>query len=234
MPSLRYGRDITDDAAQLLRLRDEAVAQVRDTALSPDVRDRARERLRDINELVRNAYGNIRTVRLFASEAGEYDGTYTSEGRGAAGLQNTVQTRPALGKAAHAAMKRLEKQGRIPKITIYDENDKESPINIGRARPTSLTPRMQAGRQASRERGGRRLLAEAAGPRKVGKPRKEVATAKDIGSAARAVESRLNREAKSAAKKANAPKKATPPKKAAKKTAKKATQPAKRANQRRR
>lgn len=228
MPALRYGRDITDDAAQLLRLREEAVAQVRDAGLAPDVRDRARERLKDINELVRNAYGNIRTVKLFASQATPYDNEYTSEGRSAAGLNATVSTRPALNKSAQAALNRLEKQGRIPKITVYDPEDSNSPINIGRARPTELTPRMQAGRQASRERGGRRLIAEAAGPRKAGKPRKEVATAKDIGSAARAVQSRLDREARAAAKKAA--KKAAAPKPAKKaKAAKKAARPRKKA-----
>lgn len=229
MPALRYGRDITDDAAQLLRLREEAVAQVRDAGLAPDVRDRARERLKDINELVRNAYGNIRTVKLFASQATPYNGEYTSEGRSAAGLKATVTTRPALNKSAQAALNRLEKQGRIPKITVYDPEDSNSPINIGRARPTELTPRMQAGRQASRERGGRRLIAEAAGPRKPGKPRKEVATASSIGAATRAVQSRLQREARSAAKKAAKKAAAPKPAKKAKKAAKKAARPRKKA-----
>lgn len=190
MPALRYGRDITDDAAQLLRLRDEATAQARDMTLSPDVRDRAKERLKDINQLVRNAYGNIRTVRLFASEATPFEDTYVSAGRRAAGLNDSVQTRKALSKNAHAAMRRLQDQGRIPKITVYDPEAADSPVNIGRARPTSLTPRMQAGRAAMKTQGAREILAEAAGPRKAGKPAKEILKATSIGSANRAAQRR--------------------------------------------
>lgn len=226
MPALRYGRDISDDAAQLLRLRDEAVAQIRDTALAPDVRDRARERLKDINELVRNAYGNIRTVKLFASQAVPYEGTYDSPGRRAAGLNSEVSTRPALNKAAQAALRRLQAQGRIPRITIYDENEKDSPVNIGRARPTSLTPRMQAGRERNQRAGVDDLMREAATPSPRGQPRvlpyRDILTAGSAQQAARITEKRRRDAEKKAAKRAAAPKpakKAAAPKKAAKKAA---------------
>lgn len=209
MPGLRYGRDITDDAAQLQRLITENLERSRNVDLSPEDRARAREIALNSMETVRGVFGNMRTLRLFASEAGQKaDGTYTSEGRQAAGLNGTVPTKGPLSKSAHAAYMRLQKRGLVGGMKAFDENDPKSPMRympgnmrLAEQAGRTISPRMARGRAAAKTRGGRRVIEEAAAPgRKPGKPVKEVAKAKTVGQAARATASRSRRNARAAAR----------------------------------
>lgn len=208
MPSLRYGRDITDDAAQLQRLITENLGRANNADLSPEDRARAREIALNSIETVRGVFGNMRTLRLFASEAGQKpDGSYTSEGRQAAGLNGTVQTKQPLSKAAHAAYKRLEARGTVGGMKAFDNNDGSSPVNyaagnmrLAEQAGRQVSPRFARGRAAASERGGRKVIQEAAGPKKTGKPVKEVASAKTVRQAANVTKSRAARNSRAAAK----------------------------------
>jgi hypothetical protein len=90
-----------------------------------------------------------------------------------------VQTRPALSKSAQQIIRRLQKQGRLPEIRSYDENDSKSPVSI---RP----PRAGAARE-----GTRLAAAQAAQRRQIGEKavrdknkrnaRPNIATAKAAG-----------------------------------------------------
>jgi hypothetical protein len=179
MPSLRYGRDITDDAAFLVGERDDALKALQRKRMSAANRAAAQERLGVIEDRIKAAYGRISSAEILAREAGAFTDSYTSEGRGAAGLQDTVQTRPALSKSAQQIIRRLQKQGRLPEIRSYDENDSKSPVSI---RP----PRAGAARE-----GTRLAAAQAAQRRQIGEKavrdknkrnaRPNIATAKAAG-----------------------------------------------------
>jgi hypothetical protein len=206
MPGLRYGRDITDDAAQLQRLITENLDRSRNADLSPEDRARARELSLNALETVRAVFGNMRTLRLFASEAGQQsDGSYTSEGRQASGLNATVPTKPALSKSAHAAYKRLEARGLVGGMKAYDANDAKSPVNYApgsmrRAEQAgrNLSPRFARGRAAQGAQGSRRVIEEANTPSRRGQPRdlpyRDVARAQGAGPANRA-QARRERDA---------------------------------------
>lgn len=167
MPSLRYGRDITDDAAQLQGLITANLERSRNQSLSPEDRARAREIALNSLETVRAVFGNMRTLRLFANEAGqESTGTYTSEGRQAAGLGGTIPVKPPLSKAAHAAYRRLEARGTVAGMQAYDPQDGKSPVrympgNMSRAERATgvqVSPRFARAREAARTQGERKLI----------------------------------------------------------------------------
>ncbi len=173
MPSLRYGRDITDDAAFLVGQRDDALKALQRKRMSAANRAAAQERLGVIEDRIRAAYGRISSAEILAREAGAFTDSYSSEGRAAAGLQNTVQTRPPLSKSAQQIVRRLQKQGRLPEIRSYDENDSKSPVSIRPPRAGAAAPgtRLAGAQAVARERGGRRVIAEANTPSPRGKPR---------------------------------------------------------------
>jgi hypothetical protein len=168
MPGLRYGRDITDDAAQLQRLITDNLARSRNAELSPEDRARAREIALNSLETVRAVFGNMRTLRLFASEAGQGStGTYTSEGRQAAGLNGTVPVKGPLSKAAHAAYKRLEARGVVGGMQAFDPNDPKSPtrympgnMRLAERAGRQVSPRMARGRAAAADRGFTQIAEE--------------------------------------------------------------------------
>jgi hypothetical protein len=198
MPGLRYGRDITDDAAQLQRLITENLDRSRNADLSPEDRARAREIALNSLETVRAVFGNMRTLRMFANESGASPtGTYTSEGRQAAGLNGTVPVKGPLSKAAHAAYKRLEARGVVGGMQAFDPNDPKSPtrympgnMRLAERAGRQVSPRMARGRAAQKAQGSRRVIEEANTPSKRGQPRelpyKDVATARGAGAANRA------------------------------------------------
>lgn len=200
MPSLRYGRDITDDAAFLVGQRDEALKALQRRRMSAANRAAAQERLALIEDRIRSAYGRngINRAETLAQYATPFEGTYTSEGRNAAGLQGTVQTRPALPKSVNDIVRRMQKRGLVPEARKYDENDSNSPVSIRapRVQAAGTTPRLTAARAAQRAQGETNVRREAAGPVKRGKPVKAVATAKTVRQAQSATRSRAADNAK--------------------------------------
>ncbi len=223
MPGLRYGRDITDDAAQLQRLITENLDRSRNAELSPEDRARAREIALNSLETVRAVFGNMRTLRLFASEAGqESTGTYTSEGRQAAGLGGTIPVKGPLSKAAHAAYKRLEARGVVGGMQAYDPNDAKSPVRympgnmrLAERAGRQISPRMARSRAAAADRGfiqtaeeGERLGGRRGGPSiEVARAiRRGERSAEALEGIARGVQERSRKRAAQRAKKAASPK----------------------------
>lgn len=201
MPSLRYGRDITDDAAFLAKELSDARRLLDRRRMSAANRDAARQRLALIEDRIRAAYGRngINRVETLAQYATPFDGEYTSEGRGAAGLQNTVNTRQPLPKAVNDMIRRMIKRGQIPEPTAYDENDSKSPISI-RAPRAGAAPRgtrLAAAQQAQARQIGEKAVRD----RNKRNARPNIATAKAAGV----------QVPKKAASKKKAAKKATPP-----------------------
>lgn len=199
MPSLRYGRDITDDAAFLVGQRDDALKALQRRRMSAANRAAAQERLGVIEDRIRAAYGRISSAEILAREAGAFTDSYSSEGRAAAGLQNTVQTRPPLSKSAQQIVRRLQKQGRLPEIRSYDENDSKSPVSIRppRAGAAREGTRLAAAQAAQRQQIG----AKAVRDRNKRNARPNIATARATGVPVPAAK----KSAKKAAKKAQGP-----------------------------
>lgn len=171
MPSLRYGRDITDDAAFLVGELDRAMERAKTIRLSVQERRDMADRAKLIEERIKQTYGRVSSARALAEEAGEFTDSYTSEGRAAAGLQNTVQTRPPLSKRANAIVNRLMKRGKIQAPTVYDENDSGSPVQIRPPRVGSnpASPALRAAREAQA-----RQIVPKANSKRPGRPNKAV------------------------------------------------------------
>ncbi len=200
MPSLRYGRDITDDAAFLVGQRDDALKALQRRRMSAANRAAAQERLATIEDRIKAAYGRISSAEILAREAGAFTDSYTSEGRAAAGLQNTVQTRPPLSKSAQQIIRRLQKQGRLPEIRSYDENDSKSPVSIRppRAGAAREGTRLAAAQAAQRQQIGAKAVRDI--NRRNARP--NIATADAVGLARPAA---AKKATKKAAKKAQGP-----------------------------
>jgi hypothetical protein len=124
MPGLRYGRDITDDAAELLRNIDESRRLVGE-ARTPADRAAARSRLQNFEDYLRATYQDRTRAQALAAEAYDFTGTFTDK-RG-----NTYRTREPLSESAYRAYRQIS--GRVKNVrTIKDENGLAA-TNIGRA-----------------------------------------------------------------------------------------------------
>jgi hypothetical protein len=124
MPGLRYGFDITDDAAQVLRGIDEARSLLGD-ARTPADRAAAKLRLQNFEDNLRATYGDRRTAEALAAEAYDYTGTFTDKNG------KTYSTREPLSDRAYRAYRRVA--GKVKRVnTVRDENGLEA-TNIGRA-----------------------------------------------------------------------------------------------------
>ena len=157
MPGLRYGRDITDDAAELLRNIDESRRLVGE-ARTPADRAAARSRLSNFEDALQAAYGDRRTAQALAADAYDFTGTFTDK------KGNTYRTREPLSDRAYAAYRRVSGKVRTIK-TIKDENGQPA-TNIGRAmgdaRRNPRTPGLsELGRQVAGQ-GVQNIIDEAA------------------------------------------------------------------------
>ena len=218
MPGLRYGRDITDDAAGLLRNIDES-RKLLGEARTPADRAAARARLSNFEDYLQAAYGDRRTAQALAAEAYDFTGTFTDK------KVNTYRTREPLSDRAYAAYRRVSGKVRTIK-TVKDENGLEA-TNIGRAmgdaRRNPRTPGLsELGRQV-RGQGIQNLVNEAANRPKGsrGAPTKAVGGILARGGTFGAIsDSMKDNTTGRAARRAAAPKKANTAKKsAAKKSA---------------
>jgi hypothetical protein len=207
MPGLRYGRDITDDAAELLRNIDESRRLVGD-ARTPADRASARSRLSNFEDALRAAYGDRRTAQALAADAYDFTGTFTDD-RG-----NTYSTREPLSESAYRAYRKVAGKVRTVK-TVRDDDGLEA-TNIGRAmgdvRRNPRTPGLsELSRQVSGQ-GVQNIIDEAAnrprGSRSAPTKRTGQALSKNRGAAgARAAADNVRKEAAQAAKR-NAKRKA--------------------------
>jgi hypothetical protein len=157
MPGLRYGRDITDDAAMVLRNIDES-RKLLGEARTPADRAAARARLSNFEDYLQATYGNRETAQALAAEAYDFTGTFTDKNG------KTYSTREPLSDRAYAAYRRVS--GKVQRVTtIKDENGLEA-RNIGRAmgdvRRNPRTPGLsELGRQVAGQ-GVQNIIDEAA------------------------------------------------------------------------
>jgi hypothetical protein len=200
MPGLRYGRDITDDAAQLLRNIDESRRLVGD-ARTPADRAAARSRLQNFEDYLRASYGDRKTAQALAAEAYDFTGTFTDKNG------KTYSTREPLSESAYRAYRRVA--GKVQTVkTVRDENGLAA-TNIGRAMgDVRRNPPTQGLIELSRQvagQGVQNIIDEAAnrprGSRSAPTKRTGQALSKNRGAAgARAAAANVKKEAAQAAK----------------------------------
>lgn len=220
MPGLRYGYDITDDAAQVLDTLSRAQARMADATISDEERRKAKQLVQDARDRIRTTFGNMRTAKMFADLKGEFGEAGTATGPNG----KEVNARDALTKSAHAAYRRLQKQGRVPEIVKTPQEDGRTAYKYGATRADRSGATGASRRLVARSEEIRDQTRLAAIPYKAarqvaarGGTMSEVSEAVDKArkaSAAGAARKQKSRAAK-AAKKA-----AAPAKKAAKKAAK--------------
>lgn len=200
MPGLRYGRDITDDAAGLLRNIDES-RKLLGEARTPADRAAARARLSNFEDYLQAAYGDRRTAQALAAEAYDFTGTFTDK------KGTTYRTREPLSDRAYAAYRRVS--GKVKKVTTIKDENGQPATNIGRAmgdaRRNPRTPGLsELGRQVAGQ-GVQNIIDEAAnrprGSRSAPTKRTGQALSKNRGAAgARAAAAGIRKEAAQAAK----------------------------------
>lgn len=157
MPGLRYGFDITDDAATTLDALDRATTRMRDATLSAEERAQAKQMMQDARDRIRTTFGNMRTARMFAAQKGEFGEAGTATGPNG----REVNARNALSKSAHQAYMRLQKQGRVPELVKTPQEDGREAYKYGATRAdrggaTAASRRLVARTEQVRQQGAQR------------------------------------------------------------------------------